>query len=76
MLSLLLRSSSLSSAVTAVNRKSNNIHNAASDRARSLPEASAIRACSLEPLIWSGLSVKELVLPEIKSDRTQKNVTV
>ena len=35
-----------------------------------------MRASSLDPWVRSGLNENELVLPEIKSDKTQKNVTV
>jgi hypothetical protein len=73
---LLFRSSNLSSVVTAVNRSSKSIHSAASDTARSSPDANFERVCSLEPRMRSGLRVNELVLPEMKSDKTQKNVTV
>jgi hypothetical protein len=73
---LLFLSSSLSSVVTAVNRSSKSIHNAASETARSSPDASLIRAGSLDPKMRSGLKENSLVLPEMKSDKTQKNVTV
>ena len=75
-MNLLFRSSNLSSVVTAVKRSSRSIHNAASDSARSLPEVNSIRAFSLEPRMRSGLREKEVVLPEMKSDKTQKNVIV
>lgn len=73
---LLFLSSSLSSVVTAVRRKSKSIHNAASETPVSFPDASATRRCSSEPCMRSGFREKALVLPEMKSDKTQKNVTV
>jgi hypothetical protein len=72
----LFLSSSLSSVVTDVRRRSNSIHNAASETARSLPEARVTRVCSFEPWIRSGLSEKELVRLEMESESTQKKVTV
>jgi hypothetical protein len=73
---LLFLNSSLSSLVTAVSRKSKSIHNAASEIAMSLPDAIFTKEASSDPLMRSGLREKELVLPEIKSESTQKNVTV
>jgi hypothetical protein len=73
---LLFRSSNLSSVVTAANLSSKSIHKAASETARSSPDASFARAGSLDPKIRSGLNENSLVLPEIKSDKTQKKVTV
>ena len=75
-LDLLFLSSSLSSVVTAVSRRSKSIQSAASDTARSSPEAISTRVLSLAPLMRSGLREKEVVLPEMKSDKTQKKVTV
>ena len=73
---LLFRSSNRSSVVTAANLSSKSIHNAASDTAKSSPDARRARAGSLDPKIRSGLNENSLVLPEMKSDNTQKNVTV
>jgi hypothetical protein len=73
---LLFLSSSLSSVVTDVNRRSKSIHNAASETPRSSPDAISMRIWSSEPGMRSGLIEKELVLPEMKSDKTQKKVMV
>lgn len=73
---LLFLSSNRSSAVTDVNRRRRSIHSAASETPRSSPDAISMRVWSLEPLTRSGPIENELVLPDIKSDKTQKNVTV
>jgi len=57
-------------------RRSRSIHKAASEIARFSPDAIVRRVCSSEPRMSSGLKENELVLLEIKSDKTQKNVTV
>jgi hypothetical protein len=72
--SLFLNSSRLS-AVTDVNRRSKSIHNAASEIVQSSPDAISVKDRSLEAFMRSGLSEKEVVLPDMKSDNTQKNVT-
>jgi hypothetical protein len=73
---LLFLSSNLSSVVTAASLNNKSIHNAASETAKSSPAASLAKAGSLDPRIRSGLNENSLVLPEMKSDRTQKKVTV
>jgi hypothetical protein len=59
-----------------VRRSNNSIHRAASETPKSPPDAIFRRVSSFEPLISSGLREKELVLLDMKSDNTQKNVTV
>jgi hypothetical protein len=75
-MNLLFLNSSLSSVVTAASLDSSNIHSAASETARSSSDAIPMRACSFKPWMRSGLSEKELVLRDMKSDKSQKNVTV
>jgi hypothetical protein len=62
--------------VTAVSRKSKSIHNAASEVEFSYPAAISIKDVSSDPLMRSVSREKELFRPEMKSERTQKNVTV
>ena len=76
MVNVLFRRSRRSSAVTVVNRSRSSIHRAASADSLSGWEAVATRADSSESWNSSLVIVRDLLFPDRKSERTQKNVTV
>lgn len=73
---VLFLSSRRSSVVTTVSLKSSNIQSAAVEAFLSSPDAFSMSSFSSSHFSRSGSRENESVLLEMKSDRTQKNVTV
>jgi hypothetical protein len=73
---VLFLNSSRSSVVTTVSLRSSNIQSAALEVALSSLDALSMSSFSSSHFKRSGSREKESVLLEMKSDKTQKNVTV